>query len=712
MEKAAYILLLIVLVLSILMFGAVHTYMYTLMSLGVLAATVLLVLSGLRKDYRFGVYRWRVPKNSLHAGFILLLAFFVLQMVPLPEGLLEALSPGAAEVGRRSIPAVEMPAGSGWSPLAAYGYPVRMSLIRLVVYGFFFFGLCQTLQSRRRIDGVVVVLLAAGCFEALYGLIETYSGSHHVLWYRMDYGKERLKGTFINGNHFAAFMAMGVVLAAGFAGAFASRGRKVRGGDEKRGLSGKLSALIEGDEALSKRVLIAFGGVVMGIGLVFSASRGAILSWAWAMLATGVLFLLKKGYRWKGGIIAGIFVVVCAYAIQIGVEYPLERFMRIESAIENRSRYAARTMDLFEDFRAFGVGVGNFQYAFPKYQSVVDKKKFYRYAHNDWAQYLAEAGLAGLGVLVVGFGIYLLKTLRLWKRRNDPYAVSLGVVPAAVLVYIAIHSYGEFSLHTPAIALIAGAVMAIGYAALHLERHRRQDRMNYTYYDLPLKYRGGVALVVILGLIGWAGWWSVRHFAAEAYCNTVPNSTLNRDQDPPVESVLKAIAWDGGNAEYWFKLAERMGAEGSGREGEGGGDDGAGGRIAVLEQAVRLNPFEALYHVQLGWAYTHRWEAPDYHSKWLPAADVSMDRAAWFAGVKNPRLHVEMGNYWTMRSKTVYPNDPLHQEAWGKACGHYREALRIEGAESREGKRLRKEIRDHVWNVYPDKEMMDECLGR
>ena len=62
-------------------------------------------------------------------------------------------------------------------------------------------------------------------------------------------------------------------------------------------------------------------------------------------------------------------------------------------------------------------------------------------------------------------------------------------------------------------------------------------------------------------------------------------------------------------------------------------------RIMGLEKSVELNPFDAQYHLRLGWEYAHQWKKKDYHTKWLPAADISMDRAAYFAGVKNPHLH-------------------------------------------------------------------------
>ena len=182
----------------------------------------------------------------------------------------------------------------------------------------------------------------------------------------------------------------------------------------------------------------------------------------------------------------------------------------------------------------------------------------------------------------------------------------------------------------------------------------------------------------------------------EVYCHTVPNSTLNRDKNPPVEKIAKAIGWDPGNAAYWYKLgiglrnsdfapekqASRFTGQGMRNEEkqrtEVGGhpseiekkeafhgvkrsvteigenlrlpraihdnDERSGFHwgnlrmriVKVLERSVELNPFEAQYHLRLGWEYAHLWKEPDYHTKWLPAADISMDRAAYFAGGEEP----------------------------------------------------------------------------
>lgn len=730
MERAAFIIYLIILILSILLFGAVHTYAYTLMTLGVLTATVLVLLKDIKRDRRTGQYRFRFPMTSLNIVFFVLLIFLVFQILPLPDFILKFLSPEAGVVWQKSIPGssvvMGVAGGKGWFSLAPYVYPVRLSIIRFAVYGLFFLGLVQVLNSKRRIDLAIFLILITGCFEALYGLMQTYSGSEHIWWFKKIACNGGVNGTYINRNHFAGFMEMGVLVAAAFAGAISPRREKskVESG-KKRSFRLRVSEFLSREQEFAKRVLIVFSGIVLGIGLIFSASRGGMIATAGAMLLMGFLLALRKGYGRKWLILLILFLLISAYAIKIGVEYPMDRFKTFHSTYEARTRYAKKTIDMFEDYKFAGIGVGNFQYVFPKYQAVEDKKKFYLFAHNDWAQYLAEAGIVGLGLLLIGIASYVFQTMKLWKRRNDPYAVCLGVLPVVVLVGMAVHSYSDFNLHIPANFLILVAIMAIGYAALHLERHHRRDRINYRYYELPLKYRGAVVLVLVFGLIGWSGWWTIKHFMAEAYCNTVPNSTLNRDQHPPVEEIVKAIGWDDSNAGYWYKLGEGLrSGKREGRREDGSQKPEVGGRgteteigenlrnlriVGALERAVGLNPVEARYHLRLGWEYAHLWKESDYYTKWLPALDISMDRTAYFAGVKNPHLHQVLGNYWVMRSKSVYPNNPVHHKAWSKACWHYREAQRIETGGAL--KRMKKEIRDYVWNFYPDEHMIKQTLN-
>jgi len=726
MDRAAFILYLFVLGTGIVFFGGVHTYVYTLMSLGVLAATVLVLMGAVRRDGEMGRVCLFIPKAAPNLFFLMMLGFLLFQLVPLPDVLLSRICPEAAVVGAKSLPAPACPGDSRpWLPLAPYAYPVRMSVVRFVVYGLFFFGLNRVLHSQKRIETAIFFLLIVGCFEALYGLFQAYSLSPKVLWAEKTGGRLSASGTYVNRNHFAGLMEMGLILAAGFAASLSSRGgrRSTVRPNVRRSPSfrARLMGYLSDEQHWDKRVFVLFAGVVMAVGLFFSASRGGILAGAAALLCLGVLLVLRRAHRKKGILFLILFLVASGYCLHVGVDHVISRFGSLTEGYQMRKPLVRKTMEMAEDYRLTGVGVGNFQYAYPRYQSVEYKKQYVRFAHNDWAQFLSEAGVVGTILLLGGMGRMAFGTIRFWRKRTDPFAVCLGVVPLSVLAAMAVHSFSDFNLHVPANFLALAAIMAVGDAALHLDRQHRHHRMVYGYHRLPLAgIKGMGALVIILGGIGMAGWWSVQHFMAEANCKTVPNSTLKRDEHPPVDKMVKAIGWDPSNAVYWYRLGERLGASSGGQAIEV--NDLPNGPIRqivqepwrVLERAVRLNPFDARYHLRLGWEYAHRWQEPDYHSRWLPAADTSMDRAAYFGGVTNARLHVDLGNYWTMRSTNIQPTDPRHAEAWEKARLHYRKAQDIEGGEQKGQsaalKRMKKEIRNHVLNFYHDEEYVNQVI--
>ena len=715
MDKTAFNIYLITLVLSPLLFGAVHTYAYTIMSLGVLVGGLLLVIKNIGKDPKTKAYKVQLPNTSLNFTLLIFLAFLFFQIIPLPDFLLEFLSPEAMVVARKSLPAStalisESPVRD-WFSLSPYYYPVRMSIIRWTVYVLFFLGLTQVLNSQRRIELTIFFILITACFESLYGLAEAYLGPGHIWWFKkMQHGLD-VTGTYINRNHLAGLMEMCVLLAAAYAGALSTR--KIRREiilDHKASLRNRLARFLSGEQRFNKRTLILFAGAVIGIGLVFSASRGGMISAAGAMLCMSLFFIFRKDHRRKGFIILFLFLITSAYALHIGAEYPIGRFKYFDIDIKTRARLAQKTMDMFDDYKVTGIGIGNFQYAYPTYQASEDKNVFIRHAHNDWAQFLAEAGIIGFCLFLVGIFYYVYQTLQLWRKRTDPFAICLGVVPFAVIITMMIHSYSDFNLHIPANCLMLIAIMAIGYSALHLERHRRRDKTLYRYHTMYLKNKGIVVLFLVLGLIIWNGIWAVRHFMAEVYCNTVTNSTLNRDQNPPLEEIKKAIEKDRWNAEYWHKLARKVRKIRGDTMGNLEVDDENRHEyqmeiIGAMEEAVRLNPFNAGYHIQLGWDYTSLWKDPDYRHRWLPAADISMERAAYFAGEKNPYLHVHLGNYWTFRSKTINPATSEWETAWSKSCWHYKKAQILEKRKS-----LADNIVHYVWKYYPDKEFVSMAL--
>ena len=693
MERLAFGIYILVLVISPMLFGAVHVYAYSLLFLLILAASLLLAVHNIQRDFKTGRFYFQYPKTGLNFLFFSLFAFLILQILPQPSFLVGLISPQVLDL-KAGVAGLT---GKGQSfALAPYIYPVRMSLIRWTVYSLFFIGLSQVLNSRRRIEILCFCILITAGFISVYGIYQAYAGDNTIWWFA-GYGRD-VRGTYINRNHFAGLMAMALMLAAAYASSLRSSFFH-KDDDTSPGTRGKRETLLSSEQAYSKRALIIFCGVIIGLGLVLSASRGGIISAAFGLLLMGILFVYRKSQRRNGLIVLVIFLLVGGYGLQVGMEHTIVRFQpdQLHSSFEGRFRYAQKTIDVFNDYKAAGVGVGNFQYAYPRYQAPEDMGLLIDYAHNDWAQLLAEAGLAGLVITVLGIGIFVFLIVRRWQERKDHKAIALGVVPLAVLTTMGMHSWFDFNMHIPANVLILGAIIAIGQASLSIRLRRSGKRFELGFRRVNFGPGGLILVVVLFLVIGWSMGWTVRHFAAETFCNTVPNSTFIRDKNPPSAETMKAISWDRHNAEYWYKLAQAIRRERAGREGYV--DD----MTDALEKALLLNPFAALSYLELGWAYTQRWQEADFTEKWLPKADQAMALAGLYSGARDPRLHNDVGNYWLMRSKTLAPASKSWEAALEKAGAHYQQALHLLKGKRRED--LLEDIRALVWNYYPEPEI-------
>jgi O-antigen ligase len=590
-----------------------------------------------------------------------------------------------------------------------------MSIVRLTVYALFFVGLSRMLNSQRRIDLAVLLILVTGCFEALYGMVQTFSGNEHIWWVRKIYYRGDVTGTYVNRNHFAGLMEIIIMLAALYPGAVVETKKGLSGfGHRGIGWRQRLSRILSGEQRFNKGFFVLFSGVVMGLGLLFSGSRGAMLGAAAGLFCMSLFLLFKKGHRRKGLLVLVLFLITTGYALRMGVERPLDRFKTFDASFEVRTRYAERAFQLFQDYPVAGVGVGNFRHAYPKYQAPEDTKTFIDHAHNDWVQFLAEAGIAGFAIFAAGLCYYLFYTLRLWLRRHDPFAVTLGAAPFTALAAIAIHSWSDFNLHYMTNSLMLLAVMAIGFSALHLEKHHNYEKSLYQHHVLALRNKGYIVLVPLLALILWCALWAGRHFMGEAH-REAGRSAASKDYSPlPLQEIKRGVAWDPWNTEYWWLLGLQLRETRSVSHRNPDWPDQDRKElqteiIRALEQSVRLNPLREEYHLRLGWEYTFFWGEPDASTRWMPAADLSMERAAFFAGTNNPYLHVLMGHYWLMRSKTLHPGNPMWELALAKARWHYRTNLSIETGRDRE--RMKKEIVSNIWVHYPDQEFVNRILG-
>ena len=563
MEKVAYVLFLAAMAISPLVFGAMHLWAYTLMSLLVFVGAVLLLPGRIVREPGKDGFFFKIPNTGLNLFFIAFLLLLIFQLTPLPEGVVNFLSPQRLKVAKASLAGLETGTVSHsgrWLSLCVYQHPVRMSLICFFTYALFFYGMLVVLNSRQWIETTVFLVLILCCFETVYGLAQTYSGSGHILWHVKNSYSWDVTGTYINRNHLAGLLSMGLLTAAAYAASLARPKRAyLKDLLGKKNIKSRILAGLSGGEAPGKRLLVLFCGVIIGIGLIFTASRGGgMIAGAGGLLCMGLIFIFRRTQRRKGVVLLGLFLVTAGYAVYIGAEYPMGRFNYFDQSLENRTRYARKTMDIYQDYPVAGIGFGNFEYVYPGYQATKDNKRYIRFAHNDWAQFLAETGTIGPVLLLAGMACFLLRTLRLWLKRHDPFSLGLGTLAPAIIGTMAIHSYSDFNLHIPANFLMLGGLTACSSAALHLHCRGGRENRIFRWHCLSLKFRGTVLFFSIVGMILWCAGGIVHHFGAKINCSTVHNATFNIDRQPLLENIRKAISTDGLNARYRQKLARAL----------------------------------------------------------------------------------------------------------------------------------------------------------
>src|SRR5262249_28984822 len=128
-----------------------------------------------------------------------------LQLVPLPEGVLAALSPTTDEVLRAVL------GDYGSHPLPRDPPGTVAELAKLAGYlAFFVAAVAVSTRSRGR-RRIVVGVAALATVVAALALVEQATGTHKVLFFYTpnDDWAGKFRGTFVNPNHFGALMALG-----------------------------------------------------------------------------------------------------------------------------------------------------------------------------------------------------------------------------------------------------------------------------------------------------------------------------------------------------------------------------------------------------------------------------------------------------------------------------------------------------------------------
>ncbi len=393
------------------------------------------------------------PLRAFTAAFF---GFLALQIAPLPAALVRTLSPAGYEFRQLYDPGFSARRFISLSVAPSATLREGLFLASCFLLGFF---VLKTVVRGRSIRTIIGVLIGSGVFQALYGFFELHRADPRLLFYKKALHTQVATGTFVNPNHFSAYLEMIVPLALGLVLA-----RMNLLSFEADGVREKFLLWTSKDGLVN--VLLLGSVVLMSLGIVMSRSRSglAVLGLiAFLFLGLSLFSYSRTGYRrpWIGKSIQATILVVTALAVYLGIGSTIQRFSRDDVLRDARRVYWANTADIVRDFPLFGTGLGTFASVYGAYEDRGGPEKQLVHAHNDYLEYLSEAGLLG-GVILLGGFLYLASRAFLaWRARRDVQARGLALGGLVSLAAMGVHAFTDFNLHIPALMVLFTVTSAL-----------------------------------------------------------------------------------------------------------------------------------------------------------------------------------------------------------------------------------------------------------
>ncbi len=523
-QAAAWILFALVF-LSPLPFGAVQGWATGVLEVVLFALFIVVLIRGLLTGESL-----RLPLLAAAAMFFML---HLIQILPLPERLLEPLSPFSHYIFQALRPD---DSGQLWQTVSVSPEATISSL--------FWFSACLAtfhiarmisrrggkpgndapahrnraatpfgIPTRNRPEAAALflsfTLVAAGTFQAVYGLAEHFFGWNRIFFYVRRFPMEGVAGTFINTNNCAAFLALCLPLTLSlvlYLQHFKERKPDRQGLRKKKKAAAPLRFPV--------RILLLSGAAALiALALVFTRSGGGIISSSAGL----VLFFLYYFFRRPGGkpllpglsVLAVALLALAAIGLFLGPDFTMNSLVT-ESTGHAAGRFTVWTesMAISNDYPLFGSGAGTYGQLMLHYCN-----RMVVHAHNEYVELFCEHGPAGLLALLlfIWYFVRLLFAVHSGTLRNRsrsgafPSSFILPLGLSVSLLGLMIHCIVDFPLRIPAIALAGSCLLGV-LSAMVVQRSARRAARRRTGHVLLI-----ITAAVLLCLSG------LRLFTAAGY---------------------------------------------------------------------------------------------------------------------------------------------------------------------------------------------------
>jgi tetratricopeptide (TPR) repeat protein len=198
-------------------------------------------------------------------------------------------------------------------------------------------------------------------------------------------------------------------------------------------------------------------------GVLFSMSRGGAVG-----LAAGAICCLALSYRARMvsasfGLAALVALLTLGVVGWFGADALSQRLGAItdREADGGRVQMWMRLAPLAARYPIWGTGLGTFMTVEPQTRQPGDDRKLdWENAHNDYLEALVEGGVVQLALVLLVVAFTFRNGLRAFDRWRGRPEAALALGGLSGFVAVLFHSFADFGMHIPAVALLATVLLA------------------------------------------------------------------------------------------------------------------------------------------------------------------------------------------------------------------------------------------------------------
>ncbi|MBX7457924.1 O-antigen ligase family protein [Qipengyuania sp. 1NDH17] len=383
---------------------------------------------------RLGEERQRaIPRLLLWFG-LALLALPLLQLVPLPPAIWQSLPSRELQQATLSL----IGEGESWRALSI-SPPVTLAalLALLPAVGTMWGTSLLHRRDRRFLLLAIVIVTIAG---ALLGALQMAGGPDDFRLYEKTH-RGWLTAFHANRNAAADALLIGALA-----------------------LSARFQASSRDEPRRRYLPIFAAAQLILVVALILTGSRTGIallvvsLPFHWMMLRPAGANLSRRTlFAATVAFVAALVALPLALASNSRLARVAERF---DATGDARFPLWEDTLDAISGFWPAGSGVGTFPHAFQPFESLEHLDQFFpNRAHNDYLEFLLEAGLLAPAILAFGAIALFMLARRAWKLSPQDHASQLFAL--GTLAIVALHSIVDYPLRNMAIACLAGVAAGL-----------------------------------------------------------------------------------------------------------------------------------------------------------------------------------------------------------------------------------------------------------